>query len=480
MENDAQAGGAAAISRRNLLTIAGTTAAATALTGVGAFAQPRRGRRILLRGGEVLSMTGAASGLRAADVLIDGDRIVAIGPKIQAGDADIVDARLMTVMPGLVDAHRHLWETTLRAALPIGTLQTYQTAINRTWAPLFEPEDAYLGTLLGALGALETGVTTVLNWSHISSSPAHVEAVITAMRDAGVRGVYAHGRGARQGSPWPGDLLAIRDRWFTSPDGLLTLGLATTSPEFAPLATVREHLELARRAGALTSIHAGLRGIGRAGAIAELGRAGLLGPDVNLVHCNMLSGEEWSMIAAAGASVTITPTVEMQMGFGPSPVEAARRRGIPFSLGVDVETSAPADLWTQLRAAYAQQHATAFAPTANGESGAAPMTPLDALRAGTVNGARACRLNAKIGTIAVGKQADLILLRKDRVETMGVDGEAGVLLTAHGGSVDAVLVAGRFRKRDGKLLHPGLDRLRERVVRSRERLLSRAAAPPRA
>ena len=466
----------AALSRRKMLSTA-MMGAAAALGGASAFAQPRRARRILLRGGEVLSLTTRASPRPHADVLIEGDRIVAVEHGIGASDADVVDARRMIVMPGLVDAHRHLWETTLRAALPIGTLETYQTTINSTWAPRYEPEDAYLGTLLGALGALETGVTTVLNWSHISSSPAHVEAVIAAMREAGIRGVYAHGRGARPGSLWPRDLPTIHDRWFSSSDGLLTLGLATTSPEFAPLPTVREHLDLARRAGALISMHAGLRGIGRPGAIAELGRVGLLGPDVNLVHCNALSDEEWSIIAASGTSVTITPTVEQQMGFGISPIDVTRRHNIPFSLGVDVETSAPADLWTQVRSAYAQQHATTVVSQAGGEPGIMPMTPREALQAGTINGARACRLDARVGTIEVGKQADLVLLRKDRVETIGADGEAGALLAAHGGSVDSVLVAGRFRKRDGELLQPGLERLRERVAASRERLLSRGATP---
>lgn len=429
---------------------------------------------MLIKGATVTSFEADAPG-RRADILLHGSSIAAIAPSIDYAGATLIDARRMLAVPGFVDAHRHLWETSLRGTLPAATLADYLATVNGRWAPLFEPEDAYVGTLLGALGAIDAGVTTVFNWSHIASSPAHVEAVIQAMGDAQIRGVYGHGKGARPESRWPDDLREIHRRHFNSPD-LLSLALATASPEFVGRDVARAHLRLARAEGAIVSMHAGLEGLGRRGEIGALAREGLLGPDVNLVHCNTLSPDEWKAVQDSGASATITPTAELLMGHGRPPISAARAAGVLPSIGVDVETSAPSDLWTQMRALYALQRGDALARIAAGDTTDSPMKPREMLRMGTVAGAAACRLGARVGALKVGREADILLLRTDDVATFPAAGDDDVLTVMGPRNVDTVFVAGKLLKRGGRLIDVDLARLRERAARSRERILNSGPA----
>ena len=438
------------------------------------LAAPRTDRPLLIKGGTLLTMDPALGTLPDTDLLIRDGRIAGIGRALSAPGAMQIDARAGIVMPGFIDGHRHLWEGLIRATLPTEDLAGYVTLVNRTLGPAFTAEDAYLGTLVSALGALEAGTTTVLNWSHISSTPAHTVAVIAAMRAAGIRGVFGYGKGLRTdgGSRWPDDLLELKARHFASADQLLTLGLATTSPEFVGEAVARAHVTLARAAGVLVSMHAGLSGMGTAGAIGRFGKAGLLGPDVNLVHCNTLSSDEWKVIADTGASVSITPEVEMQMGHGHPPLQQARDAGVTPSLGVDVETSAPGDLWTQMRLTYALQRGDAFDRLHAGHPAPTLMTPHEVLGYATTAGARATLLERKVGSLSIGKEADLILLRTDTLNAMPVTAvENAVLLNMDVRNVDTVLVAGRIVKRGGRMLGVDLPRLRARLIAARDRVL---------
>ena len=102
----------------------------------------------------------------------------------------------MIVMPGFVDTHRHMWQGALRNILPNGLLSDYGRDITGTARSVFRPEDAHIGDLVSALGAINAGVTTVLDWSHIGNSPEHSDAAIAGLRESGIRAVYAFGGGA--------------------------------------------------------------------------------------------------------------------------------------------------------------------------------------------------------------------------------------------------------------------------------------------
>ena len=439
-------------------------------------AEARTAQSKVLRCGAVMTMDPKVGTLRNVDLVIRDGTIAAIGPDMR-NEGEVIDARQMIAMPGFVDGHRHLWEGVVRDTLPIADLPDYLDVVNTKFGPVYEPEDVYLGTLVSALGALDAGITAVLDWSHIQNSPAHTAAAIRALRDSGIRAVFGYGPALRKdlGSRWPDDLLALRRREFASDDQLVTLALATISSESMPEDVVKAHLRLAREAGVLTSMHAGIAGIGTPGAIGKLGREGLLGPDVNLVHCNVLTPEEWRIVAATGTSVTLTPFIEMQMGHGDPAIQPARDAGVVPSLGADVETSAPGDMWTQMRTAFAYQRAAAFRVKREGKTPPSMMTPAEALRYATVGGAYATRLNKRIGTLEIGKAADVILLDMGAVNAVPVtDMESAILLNMDARNVWSVYVGGVERKRKGVLLNVDLPALRGKLAESRTRILRAA------
>jgi 5-methylthioadenosine/S-adenosylhomocysteine deaminase len=155
--------------------------------------QAASGRSLLIRGGSVISMDTRIGDLPRGDVHIRDGVIVDVAQQLDVPDAEIIDASSMVVMPGFVDGHRHLWEGIVRNSLPNGDLGDYMRVIMEGFAPALEPEDAHLGTLVSALGALDAGVTTVLDWSHIQTTPDHTAATIAALRESGIRAVFAFG-----------------------------------------------------------------------------------------------------------------------------------------------------------------------------------------------------------------------------------------------------------------------------------------------
>src|SRR5580765_3785221 len=137
---------------------------------VSAVASAQGRRPILVKGGCVLSLDPRVGDFDAADVLIDGEKIAAVGPNLSAANADVIDASHAIVMPGLIDTHRHMWEGPLRNILPNGLLSDYTRDITGAARAIYRPEDAHAGDLVSALGAINAGVTTVLDWSHIGNS----------------------------------------------------------------------------------------------------------------------------------------------------------------------------------------------------------------------------------------------------------------------------------------------------------------------
>ena len=208
----------AELSRRSLLAAGAAALAASA--GLRAQAQsddaPVAGGgsgRLLLRGGSVLTLDPALGDFDRGDVLIEGTTIAAVGANLDVSgdDVEVIDASGTIVMPGFVDTHRHMWQGALRNVSPDGLLSDYTRDITGAARAAFRPEDARIGDLVSALGALNAGVTTVLDWSHIGNSPEHTDAAIAGLREAGVRAVYAYGGGAPgPGNRWPGDIRPLR------------------------------------------------------------------------------------------------------------------------------------------------------------------------------------------------------------------------------------------------------------------------------
>ncbi len=430
--------------------------------------------RMLIRGGTVLSIDPNVGDFAAADVLIERDRIVEVGPRLVVEDAEVIDASGMIVMPGFVDSHRHIWEGLLRnigTDVPLEGRSSYISFVLHKLAPAFRPEDAYIGDLISALGAIDAGITTLLDWSHIQGSPAHTDAVVQALRDSGLRAVFAYG------FPWWGKWEERQPSWFvraatehfSTDDQMLTLALAAPGPEFTDFEVSRDHWKLARETGARITTHVGVGSYGQDAKVQEMGEAGLLGPDTTYIHCTTLNDTEIQMIVDTGGTVSLASPVEMMMGHGMPPIQKFLDRGLRPSLSVDVETNVPSDMFNQMRSVVALQRASANL------AGKSPLTTSEVLACATIEGARANGLDSKVGTLTPGKQADLIMLRTDRINVSPLnDAATAVVVGMDTGNVDTVVIAGRVMKRHGELLHVDWPAVRRMATESRDHVVAKS------
>jgi 5-methylthioadenosine/S-adenosylhomocysteine deaminase len=426
--------------------------------------------RILIKAGMVVTVDPAIGDLAQGDVLIEGDHIAAVGHGIEVGNAEVIDARDRIVMPGLVNAHIHTWQTGLRGVAGNWTIREYLHHMHAAIAPRYAPEDIHIANLVGALNQLNSGVTTLVDWCHNNPTPAHSDAAIDALIEAGIRAVFLHG--SPKPDPKPGqphfseiphpraeiERLA-RDR-LTSRDGLVTLGMAVLGPAYSTYEVSRHDLALARSLGMLCSMHVGGGAMRTPDGFPRLAAEGLIDQRVNIVHGNNLSGDPLAALLDNGASVTVTPEVELQMGFGDCLTGRLREAGRAPSLGSDVESSMGGDMFTTMRMALQAQRAIDNAKAIAATGGAPERLGIgcaEALEWATIEGARMAGLEDRIGSLTPGKQADIVLLRADDLNLCPViDPVRSIVLHASTANVDTVLVAGRVMKRGGTLLRSDL------------------------
>jgi 5-methylthioadenosine/S-adenosylhomocysteine deaminase len=443
------------------------------------LAVPKAASRRLIKGAWVITLDANLGDLPRGDVLITGSKIAAVGRGLDVGDAEIIDGTDRIVIPGFVDTHRHLWQTQLRGIAADWTLMQYLSTILGHVAPAFEPEDTYAGNLLGVLEGLDAGITTMVDWSHALNTPAHADAAFDALADSGARAVLAHGNtSAIWGAPhaqadWS-DLARLRTERVNSDDQLVTLALAARGPDYANMDVTVADWNAARDLGLRVTLHAGA-GAFTQRPVASLHAHGLLGSDATYAHCCRLHDDEIQMIADSGGSVSIATEVEMHMGHGYPPLTKLCRAGLRPSLSIDVCTGIGGDMFTAMRASLAAQRAMENEDHLN--RGTDPerleLTSRDVLQFATIEGARACGLDSKIGSITPGKEADLVLLRTDMLNLHPVNNPvAQVALAASTVNVDTVLVAGRIVKRGGHLVDVDVARVRRLANQSRDRLVA--------
>ncbi|GIJ48235.1 cytosine deaminase [Virgisporangium aliadipatigenens] len=438
--------------------------------------------RILLRGGRIISMDPAVGDLDSGDILIEDGKIVAVQPHIEA-DAEVVDATGRIVIPGFVDTHRHTWEAAIRGCAPNATLDDYFVEVLDTFAPKYRPEDVYASNLAGSLECLNAGITTLVDWSHINNTPEHPDAAVQALQETGIRAQYAYGSANTSLADYwfesklsiPGDdVRRVRSAYFSSDDQLLTMGLATRGTGFCVNDVVTAEWRLARELNIPVTVHVAMgRLAGRFGMIKALSELNLLGPDVTYIHCCYFSDEEWQLVADSGGTVSIAPQVEVQMGHGWPPVVKATEYGLRPSLSIDVVTTVPGDMFTQMRAAFGADRARINAVWwERNEPAQGLPTARQMLEAATINGAHVAGLESRTGSLTPGKRADIVLLDATAINMTPIhDPVAAVVLMADVSNVEAVLVDGEFRKRDFKLLGD-VSRARTLVENSAEHLVA--------
>ena len=454
------------VSRRTFLMA--SAAASAVVAGCASSTSPGgapSGERTLLKGGVVLTMDPKLGDFERADVLIEGGKIAAVGPDLPA-TAAVIDASSMIVMPGFVDTHRHIWQGQLRNILPNGRLDPdYFRDIGGTARGVYRPEDVHVGDLLSAWGALNAGITTLLDWSHISNTPEHSDAAIRGLTESGIRAVYAYGTGAAgPRNQYPADARRLRQQYFASEDQLLTFALATGLDP--------RHWEAAREVRAPITLH--VNGTGQLLPLAKL-----MGPDVTYIHCCNLTLEEWQLIADTGGGVSIAGPIEMEMGHGVPPFQQALDRKIPISLSNDVETEIPSEFFTQMRTAFFLQRMQVFQRERAREAGVPPLvTVKQIVEMATIGGARVNHLDAKVGSLSPGKAADVIMLRADTINVLPLNHAYGaVVLGMDTSNVDTVFVGGRLRKWKGALVGVDVAHLRRQAEQSRDHILTQAKWP---
>jgi 5-methylthioadenosine/S-adenosylhomocysteine deaminase len=446
-------------------------------------------KQILIECGWLVTMDDAIGDHRDARVLIKGNRIVAAGKGVEAHADEIIDARDKIVMPGLIDAHIHTWQAGLRAIGSEWLGPDYHRNIHANLATRYGPEDNYLGNLIGALGQIDGGVTTILDWCHNLTSLEHAERSVDGLEDSGIRAVFAHGTAkppTKPGElpythvPHPRDRIeALRNGRFASDDRLVTLAMAILGPHWGTYEVAEQDIRLARELNLLSTSHATRKILDQIapGGYTKLARAGLIGPDHNLVHGNYIEDDELKLMVEAGASVTGTVLVELH-GHVAEPVTLRVRKfgGMP-SIGVDVEPIVTGEMFREMQAAL--MHARWASLRDNAEAGNPPFQTIpiksrEALTWATIGNARAIGLEKHIGSITPGKKADLVMLRANDLNLFPVHNPLlSITDQAHAGNVDTVIIDGVIRKQGGRRVFPDsiLDKRRAELVTSIERIM---------
>lgn len=435
--------------------------------------------QILIKNGHIVTLDDTAADLPDADILIEDDRIIAVGSNlsVSSGSSETIEARGRLVIPGMVDTHRHVWQGAISGLTPQMTGAGYGPAVLTGISRRYTAHDVYAGTLWGALQALDAGITTIGDWAHNLQSPAHADADLQGLQESGIRGYFFYGGPGpvtdEPNPPHPADARRMRDEHFPrGSNGRLRMGMALRGPAFTSAERNAQDFAYARDLGLPISIHVGMAGT--SGSVMTLSRDGLLGADTNYTHCNMLTDEEFDLIASTGGTVTLTPTTDMLMQFGTYPATGrALERGITAGFGVDTICSAGTDLFSEMRLALAAERSrTNAAALARGEQ--VPTVDLhqrDMLRLATINGAQVLQLDDEIGTLVPGKQADIAIidLRSPHLDGYG-DPVAVMGLGAGPADVETVIVGGDIVKRDGKLTGGHVDKARELMHLSQKRL----------
>src|SRR5919109_2571175 len=442
-------------------------------------------QRLVIRNGFVVSMDAEVGDVPYGDVLVEDGKIAEIGRGLDVSEAEEIDATGMIVMPGFVDTHRHTWQTPVRGVLPCCTLDHYFAVMLGSVGGHYRPEDVHIGNYAGALEALNGGVTTLLDWSHINNTPDHSDAAVQGLKDSGIRAIYAHG--VPTGGEWwafselehPEDIRRIRETYFSSNDGLITLALAARAPGNSNFDVAKHDWALARELGIRISVHVGMRLTGvHVNHVKNMNDLGLMGDDTTYIHCTDSTDEELDLIKETGGTASVAPYVEMLMGHGRPPTGKLVQRGVPVSLSVDVVSSVPGEMFTQMRTALVHERIGAFTDTPD-EAFEPTLTHRDVLEFATIDGARACALDDKTGSLTPGKQADIVLLKTNAINTSPMLDPLGTIVVfSDTSNIDSVFVAGRALKRNGVLVGVDLDDVFRKLDESRNHILSRGELLP--
>ena len=434
-------------------------------------------KRIVIRGAEIVTMDSGLGDFSQADILVEDGKIHAVGPSLPAADAEAIDGTGMIALPGIIDAHTCLWQTVLRGYVPDLWPGTYYSKL----LPLrsrYTAEDNFNAAYVGGFEMLSYGTTTVVDYCHDIRSPAYAPASIAALKETGIRHLFTYSFMPVQPDEFaqPQDRLAdgrkVYDK-FHDPTGLTTIGFGVESIGAPGL---EKQLAFVRALKAPSCIH-----VNETGTIDRLNAGGLLGPDLLVIHGNLITNGELELMAKARMPLCFTPTADTQG----TPADVVRRaidRGVEVVFGCDIPCSIASDPIGQLRVMFNVQgfldgamersYTTVVGRRPPVRPGLPLLTPRKLLEIATIGTARVLGLDDRIGSLTPGKRADIVLIRKGPFgDSVVKDACAHVLLQTSPRDIDTVLVDGEVRMRAGVLAGFDGARAAAMVRSSRQRIL---------
>ncbi len=395
--------------------------------------------------------------LRIEDGLIAG-----VGAGAAPDDAEDLHGAVVT--PGLVNTHHHLYQTLTRARAQQADLFTWLRTLYPTWACI-DAEMLYAAARTGLAELALSGCTTVFDHHYVFPRGVDglVDAELRAARELGLRMVASRGSmdlGESDGGLPPDslvesidDILADTERLAALADGdLVGIAVAPCSPFSVTTRLMEESAALARTLGLqlhthlaeTVEEHAYCLELFGCTPVEYLERVGWLAEDVWCAHCVHLSADDVRTFGARGIGVAHCPTSNLRLGAGVAPVRDLLDAGARVGLGVDGSASNErSDLFAEVKQALL---------VARGRGGAEALTARAALRLGTRGGAEVLR-RSDIGSLAVGKRADVAIWRTDGLEFGGAHDFVANLVLAGPHRVDDLLVGGAYVVRGGALVH---------------------------
>jgi cytosine/adenosine deaminase-related metal-dependent hydrolase len=380
-------------------------------------------------------------------------------------------------MPGMIDTHRHMWQTAMRGYGADWCLSQYFVWYYLQHGKVFRPQDVHAGNLLSAVESIDAGVTTTVDWSHGLQTPEHADAAVDALQAVPGRFVLAYGN--IQAGPWEWstspDFKSFYDRRFHGKDDMLGFQIAfdvTGDPEFPEKAA----FDVARELGVSVTTHAGVWGATGDDSVRLMHENGCMTPEVVYVHASTLSEESYHRIAASGGVASVSTESEQSAGQGYPSSWNLRQYGIPISLSMDTSVWWSGDLFTAMRttlsAERSREHAEAHARNETVTN--LGLRAEEVVEWATRGGARALGLDGKVGSIEVGKKADLVLVKNDDSPAMFpiLNPYGHVVFQAQRGDVHTVVVNGRVVKHEHRLVGDELRRARAAVSETVEYLVS--------
>ena len=409
-------------------------------------------REFVIRGATVLTMDPAIGDFATGDVHVRDGAIAAVGARVDVANVQVIESRGMICMPGFVDTHWHLWTSFLRPFVRADVAEVGYFPVSNRLGMLYTPEDSYRSVKLGIAEALSAGVTTVHNWAHNVRSPDHADAELSAMRDAGIRGRFAYGPAQGMPDDQPMDhagLARVKRDWMPG-DGLLTLGICSrnvgamsiggATRGVLTIEMVKKDWGGARALGLPITVHTS-----GPSPIKLLEEAGLLGPDVQLVHPLLTTPDERAILKARGVSYSTAPTGEARRPSSVGVIQLGEliEAGVKVSLSTDHTTNYNCDPFVAMRVLFAlHQHRV-------GDK--IPLTVKRLVQLATLDGAVDLGIAQKCGSLTPGKRADIILVRTTDINMTPVgDPYEALVSLAQPANVDTVIVDGRVLRQSGK------------------------------